>query len=581
MLVQDLRFTFRQLRKDPGFAAIAVLMLALGICSCVAIFAFVDAALIKPLPYREPGRLAALYESTPFGPRYHLSYPDYLDWKRLNKAFSSLEAYDDRSMALSTATGAQQVDGVMVSDGFFRTLGVAPAVGRDFHPDEDLPSAARTVILSYSAWQKRFGGRTDALGKTVVLDGAPNVVIGVLPREFHFAPVEPTEFWTTLHRSTGEDRGAHGLVAIGRLKDGVSVQTADADMRSIATQLAKQYPDADGGRGATVISLTEAIVGDIRPILLTLLGGAGLLLLIACINVSSLLLVRSEGRRREVAVRGALGASPGRLKRQFITEGLVLAAIGSGLGIGCATLVMQLLTRLIPTNVIESMPYLTDLSLSARVGAFAGALLLASGLLFSVVPMLRLSANDLREGLTEGGRGAAGTVWRRFGANLVVVELATAMVLLVSAGLLGKSFYRLLHTEIGMEPGHLATVRLRAPVQGYEKDEQIVALKSQVSARLASLPGVKSVGISHSVPVRGGGDTSFEIVGRPAQRDSNVVNNRQISPEYLTTIQARLLQGRYFRADEDATKPRVAIINHAMARRFFPGEDPVGKKIPL
>jgi macrolide transport system ATP-binding/permease protein len=577
---RDLHFALRQWRKNPGFALTAILILALGIGASVAIFSFVDAALIQPLPYRNPSHLVGIFETTPLGPRFHLSYLDYLDWKKFNKVFSSLEAYDDTSFLLNTVTGVQQVDGATVSDGFFRALGVAPVLGRDFRNGEDLPGAPRTILLSYAAWQNRYGGRADVLGQAVTLGGAPNTIIGVLPQGFHFAPAGPAEFWATLHSSRAEDRGEHGLSGIARLKDGVSLQAAAADMSSIAAQLARQYPDADGDRGATVLPLTEVIVGSFRPILLVLLSGAVLLLLIACVNVASLLLVRSESRKREIAVRGALGASRARLVRQFITEGLLLVGMGSVLGIASALAAMQLLIRLIPVSMLSSMPYLQGLSLNGRVMAFACGISLIAALLFSLVPILRLPLQDMRDGLTDGGRTSAGTVWRRFGANLVVIEMAIAMVLLVGAGLLGKSFYRLLHTDIGMQPDHLAAMRVLAPGPGYAKDEQMVALARQVVDRIASLPGVKSVALSHGLPVgSGSGNTTFQVIGRPDTRTSNYVDNRQVSSDYFTTLQARLMRGRFFTAAEDATKPRVAIINQAMAQRYFPGEDPVGKRI--
>jgi macrolide transport system ATP-binding/permease protein len=579
-LLLDIRFAIRQLRKNPGFACTAILMLALGICASVAIFAFVDATLIRSLPYRDPPRLVALYESTPSGPRFHLSYLDYLDWKRLNTVFSSLEAYDNNNYLLSTPTGTQQSEGATVSAGFFRTLGVAPILGRYFRDGEDAPSAPRTVLLSYNAWQRRYGGSSNILGQTVTLSGTSNVIVGVLPPEFHFAPVGSAEFWTALHRSPTEDRGEHGLSAIARLKDGISLSTATANMESIATQLAKQYPDADGGRGATVVALTEAIVGNLRPVLLVLLAGAALLLLIACVNIASLLLVRSESRRRETALRGALGASPFRLVRQFITEGLMLVVLGSALGVAGASLLMRVLTRLIPPAMMNGMPYLQRLGLNGRQLAFAGAISLAAALLFSAVPILRLSLRDTRDDLTEGGRSSSGTLWRNFGANLVVIELATAMVLLVGAGLLSKSFYRLLHTDIGIQPDHVATLRVVLPHSAYPKNEQVIALARRLLNGLANLPGVSSSSIAHNLPIGpSGGNTTFEIVGRPVSRAPNEVNQRQVSPSYFTTLRSRLLRGRFFNADEDASKPHVTLINEAMARQYFPGEDPVGKHI--
>ncbi len=581
-VVQDVRFSLRQLRRSPGFTVTASLILALGIATSVSIFGFVDAALLQPLPYRDPARLVNLYERNTLGPRFHLSYLDYLDWKKLNEVFQSMDIYTTEGFILKTPSGAQQADGVGVSAGFFHTLGVVPTLGRNFHPGEDLPSATHTVLLSYATWQKRFGGRQDALGQTVTLDGSINTIVGVLPREFHFAPAGDAEFWTTI-RADGrcaKQRGCHDYLGVARLKDGVSVASALANVVTIAQQLEKQYPDSNTDRGGYLLPLVDVIVGDLRPILWVVLSGAGLLLLIASVNVASLLLVRSESRRREIAVRGALGASRARLIRQFVTEGLVLAAAGSILGLMLTYGAMQLLPSLIPKDMMASMPYLRGLGLNFHVVAFACAISLAAGLLFSLTPTLRLPLSGTCDGLTEGGRGAAGTTWRRFGSNLVVIELAAAMVLLVGAGLLGKSFYRLLHVDTGIVPDHLASIIVAAPESEYTADEQRIALEREVLRRVETLPGVTSAGIASDLPLGDGdGTNTFRILGRPYHGETNEVNDRQVSAGYFATVRARLLRGRYFTETEDASKPHVAIINQSLAKRYFPGEDPIGRRI--
>ena len=578
-LLSDLRYAARQLRRNPGFATTAIFTLALGMCAAVSIFSFVDATLLRPLPYRDPARLVSLFESTPSGPRFHLSYLDYLDWKRLNTVFSGLEAFDDNKYLLHTSTGVEPVDGATVGAGFFRTLGVAPVLGRDFHDGEDIGSAPWTVLLSYGAWQKRFGGRRDVLGQTVTLGTQNATIVGVLPQQFHFAPVGAAEFWTALHRSPKEDRGEHGLSAIARLKDGVAVERAGAEMQTIAAQLARQYPDSDGGRGATVAPLTEVIIGNLRPILLTLLAGSALLLLIACINIVSLLLVRSEARAREIAVRGALGASRIRLARQFITEGLLLVFLGSSVGVSAAVVAMRLLERLIPPTMMSGMPFLKDLGLNGHTLGFAGAISLAASLLFSAVPMLRMSGMGT-SGLSDGGRTVASTLWRRLGPNLVVVELATAMVLLVGAGLLAKSLYRLLNADIGIEAEHLVAVRVLAPTSAYPKNEQLAALARRILEEVQQQPWALSSSISHALPIGpAGGNTTFEIVEKPTIGAPHEANARQVSPDYFTTLRARLLRGRFFTAQDNASKPRVVIINRTLARMFFGAEDPIGKHI--
>ena len=578
---QDFRFALRQLRRSPGFTLTAILMLALGIGASVAIFAFVDAALIKPLPYRDPNRLVDVNERAAMFPRSNLSYQDYVDWKKMNKVFSAMEVYTGNGYLLSTPTGTEPVPSARVSDGFFRVLGVKPVLGRDFYAGEDQPGAAETVILSYDTWQSRFGGRKDVIGQTVKLSGIPNTIIGVLPASFQFAPQGKAEFWATLRTLTSceKRRSCHNLYGVARLKDGVTVQEALADMTGVAKQLERQYPGSNRDQGASVMPLYEEIVGDIRPLLLVLLGGAGLLLLIACVNVASLLLVRSESRRREIAVRGALGASPARLIRQFITEGLVLIAGGSALGLLAAYGGMTLLSRLLSKDMLEYMPYLSGIGLNAHLLLFTGAISLVAAVLFAVTPIMRVPLTAMREGLADGARGSAGTLWRRFGAHLVVLELTIAVVLLVGAGLLGKSFYRLLHVDLAFQPDHLATLQISLPELTYPKDPQVVEVERQILSRAASLPGVKSAGISTVLPVSGNGNTNWiRFVGKPYNGEHNEVNQREVSSDYFKTLQAKLVKGRFFTDEEDASKPGVTVINKALARLYFPGEDPVGKK---
>ena len=580
--LQDVRFAVRQLARNPGFTFTAILMLSLGMAASVSIFSFVDATLIKPLPYQEPNRLVDVTESVAAFPRANLSYLDYLDWKRMNQSFSSLEIFGGRGFMLSRSSGPELVSGARVSAGFFRTLGVAPILGRDFFDGEDKPDAPSSVILSYGGWQKRFGGRKDVIGQTTTLSGIPTTIVGVLPQEFHFALRGDAEFWQSFHAAGNCDlrRSCHDLYGVARLKDGVTIESARANMKAIAEQLERQYPGDNRGQGASVLPLYEVIVGDVRPILLVLLAGAGLLLLIACVNVSSLLLVRLENRKREIAVRGALGASNRRLVRQFVTESCVLVATGSVFGLAAAFGAMQVLLRLISTDMLFRMPYLRGLGMNVRVLGFAAATALLATCLFSIAPILRLPKSQIREGLAEGGRSSSGYFWRRFGSNLVVVELAIAMVLLVGAGLLGKSFYRLLHVELNFEPDHLATIGVNAPPLRYAKPEQQVALGREVVSRVQGLPGVTSVGIVSTPPVSGNGNTDWiRFVGKPYNGEHNEVNERDVSADYFKTLQATLIGGRYFSDAEDLSKPKVAIINQTLANKYFPGEDPIGKKI--
>lgn len=579
--VQDLRFTLRQLRKNPGFAFTAIVMVALGIGASVAIFAFVDAALIKPLPYQNPARLVSVTQSTPQIPFANLSYPDYLDWKKLNRVFESLDVYNQRSHVMSTSSGMEKINGGRVSDGFFRTLGVSPILGRDFYSGEDLPQAPLTLILSYASWQKRFGARREIVGQSITVDEVPYVIIGVLPQNFHFAPTEGAEFWTTLHASSGclARRSCHSLRGVARLKDGMSIETALSDVTRIATDLQVQYPDSNKSRGAIVGPLSETIVGDVKPVLLILLGGAGLLLLIACINVASLLLVRSETRRHELAVRRALGATRLRLVRQFVIEGLVLVVIGVVAGTFSSYWAMKILTGLIPSDMMAGMPYLNDLGFNSRVVLFTLIIAALAAVLFALTPAVRLSTLDIKEGIAEGARGTVGKVWTRIGSKLVVLELTTAMVLLVGAGLLGKSFYRLLHVSPGFQTDHLITLTIAAPRSDYGESKQSLVLGRKVIDEVKSLPGVTSVALASILPLSFNGNTNWiRFVGRAYNDEHNEVNFRGASSEYFSTLQARLLRGRTFTESDDMSKPKVVVINQALAAKYFPGEDPIGQR---
>jgi macrolide transport system ATP-binding/permease protein len=581
-VVQDLRFAVRQLRRSPGLAVTAILVLALGIGSSTAIFGFVDAVLIQPLPYATPNQLVDVDESSAMVPRTNLSRSDYEDWKRLNKTLSSLDVYGGTGFLLRLGSISEPVAAARVSDGFFRTLGVEPMLGRGFRPGEDRPGQPKIAILSYGTWMKRYGGRRDVIGESLSLTGEAYTIVGVLPRSFAFAPRASAElFVPLLDKSECEKRrSCHNLDGVGRLGNGVTVQMALADMKGIAAQLALQYPGSNKGQGASVLPLYEVFVGKLRPTLVTLLAGAGLLLLIACVNVASLMLVRAESRRRETAVRGALGATPGRLVRQFVTEGVLLAGLGCGAGVMVAVEMMYLLARLVPKPMAQGMPFLAVLGLNSHTALFAAGATLMAAVLLAATPALRLAFREIREGLSEGGRGAASRFWRRLGANLVVVELTLAVVLLAGAGLLAKSFYRLLHVETGFDTSHLAMVEVMAPENVYGKPEQQVALYHQILDKISSLPGVQSAGITSDLPLQCNCNTDWiRIPGKPFHGEHNEVLQRDVSPQYLATLKTKLLRGRMFTEADDANHSQVTILNESMARKYFPGEDPIGKMI--
>lgn len=579
---QDLRYAARQMRKNPGFAATAIFVLTLGIAAAVAIFSFVEAALTRPLPYKDPSRLVVLYESNTLGPHFHLSYFDYLDYEHRNTVFQSLDAYAPYGFMLQSPSGPEPADGARVTAGFFRTLGVTPILGRDFHPDDDQPTAPLVTLISYGAWQRRFAGRSDVLGQTVVLDGNSTTIIGVLPRGFHFAPAEPADFWATERpgRECEKNRGCHNLIGVARLGSGASMSKASTEMQAIALQIAQKYPEDDHGRGAVIVPLTEAILGNVRPILLALFAGAVLLLFISAINVASLLLVRTEQRRQELAVRGALGASRFRLIRQFVTEGIVLATIAGVLGIALAAFAMRLLLNLIPKEVLGTMPYLAGITINSRVLVFAALITLAASVIFSLLPALRVSLADLHAGLAERSRGTSGIFWRRFGPNLIVVELAMTVVLLSGAGLLGKSLFRLLHVDLGFVPDYLALLQASATSNAYSTPLQQISFFRELDSRLTAIPGVRSAALADEMPIGDGdGSSNFRIVGRAWPSEHNEVLIRNVSSGYFSTLRARLLRGRYFADDEDASHARVVLINRKMAQMYFPREDPIGNQI--
>ncbi|MBV9157274.1 MAG: ABC transporter permease [Acidobacteriaceae bacterium] len=582
--VSELRFTVRQLVKRPAYSVTAIFVLALGMAVCAAIFAFVDAALIQPIPYRDPARLVRLAETSDPLAIANLSYEDYQDWKRSQTVLESFDAFTSAGFLMSTYSGTEPVVAGRVSAGFFRTLGVTPLLGRNFAKNEDIPGGPRVALLSYSLWQEKFGGNKNILGRPILLSGNAYTAIGVLPPSFHFAPLGfAADLWTTINpkdSSCDQRRSCHDLFAIGRLKEGVSVERALANLSAIAKRLAQQYPDADGGRGVSVIPLSEAIVGRIRPILVVLMSGAALLLLIAYVNVAGLILVRSEGRRREIAVRGALGASTARLTMQFATEAFVIVAASSVAALVFTNWGTQALKTLIPVDMLPGMPFMLSVSMNGRIVAFELALAALAAIVFTATALFHFSFSDMGQSLAEGSRGSAGKAWRRVGSRLVVVELATAMVLLVGASLFGKSLYQLLHVELGFRPDHLATIEVSAPDNYYGKDEQSIALGRDVLSEVETIPGVQSAALTTVRPANFNGNTDWiRIVGKPYDGKHIEVNERDVSANFFRTIGAKLLRGRYFTDAEDKSKPEVVIINNTLARKYFPGENPIGQQI--
>ena len=543
---QDARYAIRQFRRAPLFAGTAIVLLTLGMWASISIFTFVNAALIQPLPYADPSRLVAVFGRTAQFPRSNVSYLDYLDLKKQNEVFESFSAIQGGGAALTTVEGTERISAVRVTDDFFRTLGVAPVLGRDFSAGEDRPGAPATIILSYSAWMTRFAGAADVLGRRIVLNGEPHVIVGVLPASFKFAPVEPAEIWRTLRGTNGCDRsrGCHNLTAIARLRAGTSIDAAAAGLGVLARQLEQQFPETNRDQGIVIMPMTTALLANTEPILATLLAGAALLLLMAAVNVASLLLVTAATTLALVAVHFTTGA----------------------------------LASLMPPTALARFWYLQHARPGATVYLFACGVALGAAVLFTALPLSQLPVRRAVQ-IADGGRGASGVAWRRLGSRLVAVELILATVLLVGAGLLAKSLYRMLSADIGMQPERLALVQVTLPAAKYGNPEQVVAFARQAIDRTAALPGVQSAAVSSMVPLLGGNTMWIRIGGRPYNGEHNEVHYREVSAGYLSTLGARLIRGRSFDEHDDASSPGVVVVNQALVRVYFPGDDPIGKQL--
>ena len=581
-LWQDLRYGLRTLRKSPGFTVVAVLALALGIGADSAIFSVVNTVLLRPLPYQDPDRLVMVWEdATKAGyPRNTPAPANYIDWREQNQVFEGMAAIANISFNLTGDGEPERIDGRRVSASLFPLLGVEPHLGRVFLPEEDQPGANRAVIMSYGLWQRRFGSDPDITGKQLTLNGESFTVVGVMPPHFQF-PSREDELWIPIAFGPNESatRGGHYLEVIARLKHGVTLQQAQAEMNTIAARLQQQYPESNTDVGATVISLHEQLVGDIKPALLVLLGAVGFVLLIACANVANLLLARAAVRQKEIALRIALGASRARLIRQFLTESLLLAAIGGVVGMLLALWGVNLLKAFIPENISQ----VKAITIDAYVLGFTLLVSLLTGLIFGLAPATQASNFNLNETLKEGGRDtAAGSRGKRLRSLLVIAEVAVSLVLLIGAGLLINSFLRLRSVDPGFRADNLLTMRIVLPRLKYPEQPQRTAFYAELLSRVEALPGVQAAAVTNWIPLVSQGDSvGFSIEGRPepAAGQIPIAVTRVISPHYFSTMGIQLLQGRQFNEQDRADTPRTVVINETMARRYWPGEDPLGKRI--
>jgi macrolide transport system ATP-binding/permease protein len=583
-ILQDLRYELRALLKSPRFTSIALITLVLGIAANVAIFTFVDAALLRPLPYRDASRLIEVYDtrSMDVNTQFESSYPDFLDWRAQQQVFDGLAGYSQNQVLLRGAGGPELLSSAVATDNFFQTIGVPPLVGRDFRSGEDLATAPRTVMLSYGWWQKHFGGK-EVIGQTLSIDDQPNTIIGVLPPDFHFAPVGDPDVWLTLHAEGGmqQRRNLHWLNVVGRLKPGISRESAASAMNLIAEGLEKQYPQTNDKLRTALVPLNEVIVGQIKPILLLLLGAVGLLLLIACANVANLLLARAMARRNEMAIRTALGASRARLMGLMLTEGLILSFTGGGAGMAVAYWTIKGFVAMIPATLLDAMPYLKHMGLDVRVLLFSLVLAIATGVVFALAPAFQAANTDVQGALKDGSRSSHSSTWRRFASALVVGEVALAMVLLAGSGLLVKSLYRLLNVNPGFDQHNLLGLGVGLAESRFPKEpEQLQAMQALLD-QIRAIPGVKSVGTSSMLPVSGGGNTSnLRVVGVPsAAPQGREANSRSVNRTYFQTLGAELVQGSWFTEADNATGPQRVIVNKTLADQFMSGLDPLKQQI--
>jgi predicted permease len=583
-LWQDLRYGIRMLAKNPLFTGIAVLTLALGIGANTAIGTIVNAALVRGLPYEEPERLVQVWEQTPQQdfPQREASHPDYLDWSN-NQSLELTAFTGGGSMSLMGRDLPERISAAGVKTNFFEVLGVKPLHGRSFREGEDNPNGERVVVLSYGVWHRLFGGDAGIINQSINLSGNPYTVVGILPQSFQFARRGDAELWTPMRPSQNQltRRFMHWVNVIGRLKPGVSLEQAQAEMSAIGLRIEEQHHDSHANTNIRLIPLQEQIVGSVKPVLFVLLGAVAFVLLIACANVANLLLARSAARQREIAIRIALGASRGRLIRQFLTESLLLALVGGILGVMLAQWGVAALIAAIPEFQLNTMPYLRGLKIDTGIVLFTFALSLVTGIVFGLVPALQTSKPELQTTLKEGGQSSVGLGRRRLRSAIVVAEIALALVLLVGAGLMMRSFVNLLKVSPGYQTENLLTFNVGLLPAKYQNNAQMINIQSRLIERFESIPGVAGAGAVGSQPLMGGNTTRFYVEGKPQPPPGQETecNLRLISTNYFQTLGVPLLKGRYFNDNDNDTSPNVVIINKTLAEQVLPGEEAVGRRV--
>jgi len=586
-LLQDIRFGIRMIAKSPGFAAIAILTLALGIGANTVLFSVVNGVLLNPLPYDQPDRLVAIYAKTKEFTHSSISYPNFLDWSHDQRSFASMAAFRQDDYNLTGMGQPERIRTEMVSADFFSLLGVNPVAGRLFRPEEDRVGAQPVALISEGLWKRKFGSSPDAIGKTMTLNGVGYTLVGVIPAGFTyqsgnfrnnselFVPIGQWNDTTFRDRRT-----AMGMDAVGRLNPGVTLQQAQANMDAIAQRLSEAYPNADKGIGIAMLPLKQDLVGDIRPFLLVLLAAVGFVLLIACVNVANLLLARSNGRTREFAIRVALGAGHARVVRQLLTESLALACAGGLLGLLLAAWGTQAAIKLVP----DALPRAESVHIDSRVLLFTLAASLLAGIFFGLAPALRSARANIHETLKEGGRGGSGTRHRLQGF-FVVFEMAMALVLLVGAGLMIRSLSKLWSVNPGFDPHNVETFGFSYPTTLGATPESIRASMRQIQDAVSSVPGVEAASLTAgSVPMSGDSELPFWIEGQPKPANESEMKGAlfyAVEPGYLKAMGTPLERGRFLAPADDEHSPFVIVIDEEFARLYFPGQNPIGRHLNI
>jgi putative ABC transport system permease protein len=578
MLLQEIRFGIRSLVKSPGFAVVAVITLALGIGANTAMFSIVNAVLLRPLPYDEPDQLVWMSEFGDEVANRWVSYPNFVDWSERNRSFETMSTFRGWSVSLTSSEGSESLDARMVSAGYFKVMRASPMLGRDFTPEDDQPGANPVTILSYRFWQQRFGGDPNIVGKTITLEDRPYTVVGVMKPGF--AHQGPPPLWLLVGPQNWKERDVRtaGNV-IARLKPGVTQAQARAEMNTISRQLFEQYPVHNaGGYHVRLLSLQESITGKVSSALLILFGAVGLVLMIACANVANLLLARAATRRREFAIKAALGAGRGRIVRQLLVESILLALVGGTLGLLLASLSMELIAK----TAHSTVPRLEGLQLNYLVFGFNLLLSALTGLVFGLAPAWRSTKGELHQALKDGSATTTAEHGKRMRSALVVAEVALSVTLLVGAGLLIKSMLLLLRSDVGFDPRNVLTMELRGSRTRHSDRPQLNRLQQQILERVAALPGIKSVSLSANLPgFTDGWQSDIYAEGQPDNEPGQQINVDWsiVSEDYFETVRVPILRGRTFSREEVADGKPVVLVDQSLARRFWPNEEAVGKHI--